>query len=253
MTKTTELDRVREMLDPARVTGEITDSGGYLDVLPADADRPKTRAQDAMHSPLIASIYQRWWRPAFSRVLMGPRGPRMGGERRLAREALGLDTAHTVLDVCCGPGNFTAGFAEAMPSGGLAVGLDVSPPMLARAVRDNSAPNVAYLRGDARNLPFADESFDAVSCFAALYLVPEPYQVIAELVRVVRPGGRLAVLTSCLTDLVGVRELELALTKASGQRMFRRDEITGLFARQGLTDLEQRVSGAAQFVSARKP
>jgi SAM-dependent methyltransferase len=249
----TELDRVRAMLDPTRVSGETSDAEGYLDLLGADFERPRTRAQDAMHSPLVASIYERWWRPVGAMLLMGPSGPRMGGERKLAREALELDKARTVLDVCCGPGNFTRSFPESMPADGLAIGLDVSPPMLAHAVRDNSADRVAYVRGDARNLPFPDSSFDAVSCFAALYLVPEPYKVLDELVRVLAPGGRIAVLTSCLTDRIGLRELENLLARVSGQRMFRRDEITELFADTALTNISQQIRGAAQFITAHKP
>ena len=79
---------------------------------------------------------------------------------------------------------------------GLAVGLDISVPMLTRAVLDNSGPRTCYVRGDAGTLPFGDETFDAVCCFGALYLMPEPFQVAREMVRVLRPGGRVAILTS---------------------------------------------------------
>ncbi|WP_158886733.1 class I SAM-dependent methyltransferase [Amycolatopsis anabasis] len=247
------VDRVRELLDPDRVPGPGDDSAGYLDLLPPDAQRPRTGAQNAMHSPLVASVYERWWRPAFSRVLLGPNGPSMTDERKLARESLELDRARTVLDVCCGPGNFTRHFGETLGDDGVAVGLDVSPPMLARAVRDNTGERVAYVRADARELPFPDKTFDAVSCFAALYLVPEPFRVLDELVRVLAPGGRIAVLTSYLTEWPGVRQAELLVARLTGQKMFARTEITGVFTRHGLTEVRQRISGAAQFVSARKP
>lgn len=60
--------------------------------------------------------------------------------------------------------------------------------MLTRAVLDNSTPRTCYVRGDARALPFADATFDAVCCFGALYLMPEPFRVAHEMVRVLRPG-----------------------------------------------------------------
>ena len=52
------------------------------------------------------------------------------------------------------------------------------------------------MRGDASSLPFRAESFDAVCCFAALYLIENPMRAIAEIARVLRPGGRVALLAS---------------------------------------------------------
>ena len=98
--------------------------------------------------------------------------------------------------MACGPGNFTGPLAEQLSTGSLAVGFDISEPMLTRAVQDNSGPRSCYVRGDARELPFGDETFDAVCCFGALYLMPEPYRIAHEMVRVMRPGGRIAILTS---------------------------------------------------------
>ncbi|MGH3532536.1 MAG: class I SAM-dependent methyltransferase [Mycobacterium sp.] len=119
-----------------------------------------------------------------------------GAEQRRAAEALRLSGAKRLLDVACGPGNFTGELARQLPAGGLAVGFDISEPMLTRAVLDNSAPGTCYIRGDARTLPFGDETFDAVCCFGALHLMPDPFRVADEMVRVLRPGGRVAILTS---------------------------------------------------------
>lgn len=245
----TPLERLAELLADGRVP---RDSGGYLDLLPPETGRPETLAQAAMHNPVVAAIYERWWRP-FGAAVLGLNGLGMDRERRAARETLGLDGEQLVLDVACGPGNFTHDYGEALQGKGFAVGLDVSPPMLARAVRDNSGERVAYLRADARDLPFADGTFDAVSCFAALYLVPEPFRVIDELVRVLAPGGRLAVLTSARSGLGVLRLPEDLLGATTGLRMFGRDEVTGVFDRHGMIDVRQRITGFAQFVSARKP
>jgi ubiquinone/menaquinone biosynthesis C-methylase UbiE len=81
----------------------------------------------------------------------------MDDEHRIARLLLGLTPGDGVLDVACGPGNFTRDFARVVGVTGLAVGIDASPTMLARAVRDTPASeydNVAYVRADAVDLPF---------------------------------------------------------------------------------------------------
>ena len=111
-------------------------------------------------------------------------------EQRRVANALRLSGAHRLLDVACGPGNFTGQLAQRLPDGGLAVGLDISEPMLTRAVLDNSGPRTCYVSGDAGTLPFGDETFDAVCCFGALYLMPKPFGVAREMVRVLTPGGR---------------------------------------------------------------
>jgi ubiquinone/menaquinone biosynthesis C-methylase UbiE len=206
-----------------------------------------------MRNPLVASVYERWWRPAFTAALgLGS----MAGQQREALRGLGFESAeppHRVLDVACGPGNFTRVFANVLPAGGLVVGLDASRPMLARAIADNAVPGAAYLLADARYLPFADGTFDALCCYAALYLVPEPFTVLAEMVRVLAPGGRVALLTSCRSDWEPARTAQTALGWAGGLRMFDRDELTGVLRSAGLVDIERRVSGIAQFVTARRP
>jgi ubiquinone/menaquinone biosynthesis C-methylase UbiE len=69
--------------------------------------------------------------------------------------------------------------------------------MLALAVRNTRNANAAYVRADACALPFRDGSFDAICCFAALYLIERPMQALDEIARVLAPGGRVALLSSC--------------------------------------------------------
>jgi ubiquinone/menaquinone biosynthesis C-methylase UbiE len=246
----TELARLRAMLDPARCDREPDGRPGYLDLLGPDTGRPRTLAQEAMHNSVLASVYQRWWRPAFTAALgLGS----MEGEKRNSLSALRLGGEQRVLDVACGPGNFTRVFAEALTGDGLAVGLDVSAPMLAQAVRDNAVARAAYLRADARRLPFPDGGFDAVCCYAALYLVPEPYTVLSELLRVLAPGGRIALMTSYRGSWEPFRSAQTVVGWTAGLRMFDRDEITGVLRSAGLVEIEQRVTGLAQVISARRP
>src|SRR5579875_541186 len=224
---------------------------GFLDVLGESTVSPApTLAQRAMNSPFVATVYERLWRPVSFYLASGIT---TRAEQRRAAEALHLSQAHRLLDVACGPGNFTGELARRLPAGGLAVGFDISEPMLTRAVLDNSGPGTCYVRGDACTLPFDDETFDAVCCFGALYLMPDPFRVAHEMVRVLRPGGRLAILTSHAPETPGIRYALAAGASIIGLRMFERDTFVDLFTTAGLIDVEQHTQRALQFVTAAKP
>ena len=108
------------------------------------------------------------------------------------------------------------------------------------------------MRGDAQSLPFRDDSFDAICCFAALYLIETPIRALEEIIRVLTPGGRVALLSSCNRGPVPAIVTNPLARTLTGVRIFARDELTGALRDRGLTNIEQRVVGLAQFVSARK-
>ena len=247
----TALERVADLLrDPADRPRDLRD--GYLDLL-GDADPIGAHpGQRWMASRTLPLIYERLWRPVGARVLMGAGGLDPEAERHAALAALSLTADDRVLDVACGPGNFTREFARAAGEG-IVVGLDASRTMLARAVLETDTPNVAYVRGDAEALPFADRSFDAVCCFAALYLIERPMQAIEEIARVLAPGGRVALLASCNRGPLRVALTRPAVRLATGVRLFDSHELAQALVGQGLIDVRVRVSGLAQFVSARRP
>jgi ubiquinone/menaquinone biosynthesis C-methylase UbiE len=242
--------------DPLETTRDLLDRDatvrhGFLDVLGESvaADTP-TVAQRAMNSPLVATVYERLWRPVAFYLASGVT---TRSEQRRAADALRLSGAYRLLDIACGPGNFTGQLARRLPDGGLAIGLDISEPMLTRAVLDNSGPRTCYVRADAGTLPFDDETFDAVCCFGALYLMPEPFRVAHEMVRVLRPGGRVAILTSYAGHLPPVRQAVTASAAVIGLRMFDRHAFVDLFTASGLIDVEQQTQRSLQFVTAGKP
>jgi ubiquinone/menaquinone biosynthesis C-methylase UbiE len=226
---------------------------GYLDLLGDAPSGAPTIGQAFMTSRLLPLIYERLWRPIGVRLAFG--GVGVGGpiEQRATHEYLDLQRDDVVLDIACGPGNITRQLLESLGSTGLVVGIDASPTMLARAVQDTNAVNAAYMRADAERLPFADASFNAVCCYAALYLIGDPFAAIEEMARVLAPGGRVAVLTSVHRGPEALRPVSSLTSVASGVRVFGRHEVTDAFERAGLVGVRQQVAGLAQFVGARKP
>jgi SAM-dependent methyltransferase len=226
---------------------------GYLDLLGDAPSGARSVGQAFMTSRALPLIYERLWRPIGVRLAFGGAG--VGGpiESEETSSLLELGPGNVVLDVACGPGNISRRLLRSLGDDGLLIGIDASPTMLARAVTDTRAENAVYMRADAQRLPFADHSFDAVCCYAALYLIERPFDAIAEMVRVLAPGGRLAVLTSCHRGPAPLAPLASLLTRPSGLRIFGRDEVKDAFAGAGLRDVRQRVTGFAQFVGARNP
>ncbi|WP_336671007.1 class I SAM-dependent methyltransferase [Tsukamurella sp. USMM236] len=248
---TSALDRVEALLDPGRLGREPDRSHGYLDVLGPDSAKPTGLSNALMHNPALAAVYEKAWRPAFTRLFS------LGGSGTLSRTDVLLEELtgrgeQKVLDVACGPGLYTKPLARKLRGEGVVVGLDVSEAMLQRAVRDNTDDRVAYVRGSALEVPFPDDTFDTVVCLAALYLIPAPRLAVREICRVAKPGGRVALFTSLQTPLTSVLGSSTA-ERVSGFRWFGKDEITGWLRDYGLVDVQQTVSGQGQFVTARKP
>jgi ubiquinone/menaquinone biosynthesis C-methylase UbiE len=246
------IEQTLALLQPARRPAVAHVEDGYLDLLGEEDPTGAHPGQRLMLSGTLAAIYERLWRPLGARLLMGATGPGTHAERRMALNMLELSADDRVLDVACGPGNFTRRFAHATGEG-LAVGIDASKTMLAVAVRDSEGANLAYVRGDACALPFRDGSFDAVCCFAALYLIQEPLRALDEIARVLAPGGRVALLSSCNRGPLPAGATSAVVRSLSGVRIFARDEITRALRDRGLAEIEQRVVGLAQFVSAGRP
>jgi len=161
-----------------------------------------------------------------------------------------------LLDVACGTGVVARAAAEA--GCGRVVGLDIAAGMLARA----SGEGVEWVEGDAAALPFDDASFDAVTCGFGLMFFARPVPALAELRRVLRPGGHLAASVWCgLEENPALATLGSALRDVAGGRAarilavaFRMGDpgpLQWLFERSGLHDVEiHRESREARFASA---
>ena len=123
---------------------------------------------DVMNRVMTVGLDQRWRRLAAAEVVWP-------GDR--------------VLDACCGTGDLAV---ECERRGGRVVGLDFSEPMLARARKKSGA--IEWVQGDALALPFEDGAFDAATVGFGVRNLADLEGGLRELARVLRPGGKLAVL-----------------------------------------------------------
>jgi SAM-dependent methyltransferase len=222
---------------------------GYLDVM-GDSLVPQTTAQRVMGSTVLPRIYERVWRPM---LFWGFTLRNTAEEDRRKLELLDVRPGDTVLDVACGPGNTTRTLVDEVAPDGLAIGVDSSATMLARAVGETPAGSqVGYVRGDGIDLPFDDATFDAVSCYGALYLMDDPFGSLREMIRVLKPGGRIAVLTTCARGPAPVRRFGAAASRLAPLRIFDVDEVTDVMRDEGLIDVRRYVSAASQTVSGRR-
>jgi arsenite methyltransferase len=239
----TALQRAVELLAEPPSNPDV--SKGYLDLLgstPAtEADPPKNTGpiQAAWASPIGSMLYDRAQIMA-RRLMTAFQHP---------TEWLDIPPGGTALDVGSGPGNVTASLARAAGPEGLALGVDISEPMLARAVRAQAGPQVGFLRADAQRLPFRDQTFDAVLSIAMLQLIPKPSAALAEMARVLRPGARMAV-------MVPTARRAGALTRLlpdGGAHFFTEDEIGDTLEDLGLVKVRTNSVGTIQWVRGKRP
>jgi demethylmenaquinone methyltransferase/2-methoxy-6-polyprenyl-1,4-benzoquinol methylase len=194
---------------------------------------------DAMNRLMTAGLDVRWRRRA-ARSVVRP------GDR--------------VLDGACGTGDLALADAEA--GAREVVGVDFSPRMLERARR--KSPEIEWVEGDLLALPFADGSFDAATVGFGVRNVVELEQGLRELRRILRPGGRLAVLEITqprgplrpffnlwfdrIVPLIG-RALPTggayAYLPASVRRFPRAEELAQLLSRAGFDDVRFELLGGS--------
>jgi demethylmenaquinone methyltransferase/2-methoxy-6-polyprenyl-1,4-benzoquinol methylase len=132
---------------------------------------------DLMNSAMTAGLHHRWRSRAADRAALRP--------------------GDSALDVCCGTGDLALELAGRVGPEGRVIGCDFSEAMLDVARRKAAArshPNVRFEWADALELPYPDESFDAVTVGFGVRNLADLERGIAEMARVLRPGGRLVIL-----------------------------------------------------------
>jgi demethylmenaquinone methyltransferase / 2-methoxy-6-polyprenyl-1,4-benzoquinol methylase len=131
---------------------------------------------DLMNTVMSAGMHHRWRERAADLARVGPGG--------------------SALDVCCGTGDLALELARRTGPEGRVVGLDFSAPMLdlAREKSRADGDRVAWVQGNALELPFEEGEFDAATVGFGARNVVDLERGVGEMVRVVRPGGRVVIL-----------------------------------------------------------
>ncbi|SIS37128.1 demethylmenaquinone methyltransferase [Salimicrobium flavidum] len=118
--------------------------------------------------------------------------------RRDVMKHMDVEKGTMALDVCCGTGDWTMAMGEAVGPEGHVIGVDFSYNMLSEAVKKKlahkSLANIEYQHGNAMDLPFDDNTFDYVTIGFGLRNVPDYFQALIEMNRVLKPGGLLVCL-----------------------------------------------------------
>ncbi|MFZ5913359.1 MAG: methyltransferase domain-containing protein, partial [Pseudomonadota bacterium] len=121
--------------------------------------------------------------------------PDVTGQRAEVLRRLELRPGEAVLDVGSGPGLLLRDLALSVGEAGKAVGLDMSAPMIEVARRRcEGLPQAAFEQGDAMKLPFPGAMFDVAVSTQVYEYVPDMETALAELHRVMKPGGRILIL-----------------------------------------------------------
>ncbi len=130
--------------------------------------------------------------------------------RAKAVRSLALRGGETVLDLCTGTADLAIAAVTASPAAAAVVGVDFAGEMLrlglGKASRRGLGPRIRLVRGDAMRIPLADASVDAATVAFGIRNVERPEAAFADVFRVLRPGGRFAILEFGVPRLPGVRQ-----------------------------------------------
>lgn len=169
--------------------------------------------------------------------------------RRLAPALIrfgGLGDGDRVLDVGCGTGSLTFALPEHANVASV-TGIDLTEPFLAAARARNMDARIVFDQGDALALPYADAAFDRAYSMLVLHFIPDAARAVAEMRRVVRPGGTVTAavwdnyggqtFTRMLWDIAGV--LDPSLVRPYFRPLNGPDEMAAVWRDLGFKDVEQ--------------
>lgn len=174
-------------------------------------------------------------------------------------QAAQIEQGQRILDVACGTGVLTLAAAECVGPDGSAVGLDINEGML--AVARKKANGISWRHGQAESLPFPDQSFDAVVSQFGLMFFDDRRAAIQEMVRVLRPGGKIAVAVwDSLENTSGYAAVTILLNRLFGEQVAEalrapymlgdKQILSSLFSGLGLSEVRINTqAGTARFPS----
>jgi SAM-dependent methyltransferase len=220
---------------------------GFLDFIGQDSSEVTGLGPRLMHSRLLASVYERVWRPFFVTVASG-RAADIGEELETVLTALAPAEDGVIVDLSCGPG-FTGRHLAHVGRFARVYGLDWSVPMLQRALAAGD-PKFPLLRADVAHLPFAHGSLAGVHAGAALHMWPDPDAAIAEAARVLRTGGVFVASTFAYPEAPLLRPIAATFQAISSARVFEVEALIGTCRAHGLLDFQAQRRGALILFSA---
>lgn len=141
----------------------------------SSSEAAQLRAFERQGHDALAATYQEFFAPVTA-IAIAP-----------LLDAVGLRPGAHLLEVASGPGKLAAAAAR---RGAQVIGVDLSPRMVELARRLH--PGIDFREAEVEHLPFADRTFDAVVCSFGLGHFPQPEAAVAECVRTIKPGGRIA-------------------------------------------------------------
>lgn len=155
----------------------------------------------------------------------------------LVLDTLGIRASDRVLDIACGPGLITCAVAKLAQH---VTGLDLTPAMLEQARRQQALAgldNLTWTRGDVEALPFPAASFSCVMTRYSFHHFTNPKAVLAEMVRVTQPGGRVGVIDVFMRNIEHQAAYDRAeiLRDPSHVKALLLEDLTGMFFDAGLT------------------
>lgn len=228
---------------------------------------PRVNSQELFRTPLVSFAYERGWRQGFAWAGF----PGADREFEMALEFLRPAFGEVLVDMSCGSGLFSRRFLASRRFAGV-VAADFSESMLQQtkqymqqdaALQEQQGGNYLLLRADVGRLPFATGSVAALHAGAAIHCWPNPQAALAEVSRVLRPGGVFVAstflkFTAPLGDLLGddvVRPLGQLdpMNSNSSMRYWDEAELRDLCTAVGLQDFRRNRSNRFIMFAATKP
>lgn len=171
------------------------------------ADGRRKAVNRLVENDLIRRVSYDEYREKVRDVYAGPKGALLAtcsmlslhssmGERLFRKRKFSLDGVKNILDVGSGAGQIIKHLLKYAPGDARIVGIDLSPEMLRRARQRLRSDRPEFFAADLTHLPFADGSFDCVTCGYVLEHLPDPRMGLRELHRVMVPGARMLLLTT---------------------------------------------------------